>query len=610
MKRIQHLSLLLVLFLTACFGKQVTVGPIPLAVTPTAAATPLATSSAVPVEPVPTIPLNIPFPTFAPDVPLLPSPSSSLGIVAQAGGAWRHALMQEPYAYVLGAQEIMKLNVSISAQPHWVSRYRLPPNDELHEMYLVENWLAVSLATPSSVNDCDQATVAKVFDISQAREIKEVIGKESCFILDTALTANHFYILSAGEGDALPSLTVFDLAQENGSIPVNEMTLPEWETESGQLAGAVLAAADNHLLIGQTTQDGNIQRLAEYALDDPATPRLVNTYEEGTVPEDWQRMIEPAELPYCCSNVTWARSEAYDVDIYQGILYVMAAEGLQLWQQRNTSALQMLASYPELAGMTTMLALGEYVMLVGPNAAATQLSFHLYQRSDPTQPYPIVTSELPYRGEWVDWVQDGQWLYVAVAHGIQIISLENLVAPVEIAFLSTYPGVQAFAVHGETLVLLWPDRLELVQQTTTDTWTTISTIPAGDLAFQTNLEDMNYDGLSAVAVVGEHLIALSDFMVAAFDIGNPTEPVFINHTYFGATGGHFFPAGEGGVLLVGEASGPVNEVLVGLDVDANLLWYENWANRPVLEDLVLGEDGLLYAAAGEDGLVILQPVVP
>ena len=626
MKPNHLLSLCFVFFLTACVGRRVTVGPMPLPATPTVTVTPLSIATA-PVVPTMTevvtevaaatpTPSSIPFPTLTPDTPLWPTAFSSLQVVDRAGGPLHRVVVQEPYAYILSVQEILVLDLSVPATPQLVNRYPLAWGSEPREMYLAGNWLVVSLAASSESPDCGPEINVYVLDISQAPTIMPFAEETSCFILDTALAADHLYTLLMGHADNPPRLAIFDLAVGGDWAPVNEVALPEWQTESGLITRAVLAAADDQLILAQTSYEGVIQRLAEYTLSDPATPQLVNIYEADAIPEDLQALLLTAGgrtdadmLPDCCSAWEWPQSEVHSLDVYQNITYVLAEEGLQLWQLPNSGSPELLNTYPELAGTTMLLSLGEYVMMAGPNAAATHLTVHLYQRSDPAQPQSVTTSELRYRGDWVDWVQEGTGLYAAAADGIQIISLENLAAPVETAFLTTYPGVQALAVHGETLILLWWDRLELVQETAPGEWATIHTIPISDPAFHFELVDVAA-ALRDVAVVGERLFVLSQWGVGVFDVSDPIQPVLIKQKPLNVDGGRFFPAGAEGILLVGEEFVLGYEHLIGLDAEGELLWYERWSDERTIEDLVLGEDGLLYAAAGEDGLVVLQPIAP
>lgn len=633
MKLKHFIPLFLTLFLTACIGRRVTVGPMPLPATPTVATaatiTPplMATASIAPtqtevvveVAAATPIPTSIPFPLLTPNTPLWPSAFSSLPVVDRAGGPLHRVVVQEHYAYILSVQEILVLDVSVPAIPRLVNRYPLAWGSEPQEMYLTGNRLVVSLAASSESPDCGPEINVYVLDISQAPTIMPFAEETSCFILDTALAADHLYILLMGHASTSPRLAIFDLAVGGDWTAVNEVALPEWQTESGLITRAVLAAADDQLILAQTTHEGDIQRLAEYTLNDPALPQLVNIYEEGAIPEDLQALLLTAggrtdadTLPDCCSAWEWPQSEVHSLDMYQGITYALAEEGLQLWQKQDDALFQQLSSYPELAGMTMLLSLGEYVMLAGPNAAANHLTFHLYQRSDPAQPQFVTTSELRYRGDWVDWVQEGTRLYAATADGIQIINLENLATPVETAFLTTYPGVQALAVHGETLILLWWDRLELVQETAPGEWATIHTIPISDSAFHFELVDVVdvAAALRDVAVVGERLFVLSQWGVGVFDVSDPIQPVLIKQKPLNVDGGRFFPAGADGILLVSEEFVLGYEHLIGLDANGELLWYERWSDERTIEDLVLGEDGLLYVAAGEDGLVILQPVAP
>lgn len=631
MKPTYLLSLFLALFLTACFGRRATVGPFPLPATPTmvtlVAATPLLTATPsvvstmtaamIEVAAATPAPPPIPFPTLTPNIPLWPIAYSSLPVVNRAGGPLHRVVVQEPYAYILSVQEILVLDVSIPSTPQLVNRYSLAWGSEPREMYLAGNWLVVSLAASSESPDCGPEINVYVLDISQAPTIIPFAEETSCFILDTGLAADHLYTLLMGHASTPPRLAIFDLAVGGDWVPVNEVALPEWQTESGLIAGAVLAAADDQLILAQTTYEGAIQRLAEYTLSDPAIPQLVNIYEADAIPEDLQALLLKAggrtdvdSLPDCCSAWEWPQSEVQSLDMYQGITYALTQEGLQLWQKQDDAVFQQLSRYPELAGMTMLLSLGEYVMLAGPNAAATHLTFHLYQRTNPAQPQFVTSSELRYRGDWVDWVQEGTRLYAAASDGIQIISLENLAAPVETAFLTPYPGVQALAVHNGILALLWWDRLELVQETIPGEWATIHTIPVTDPAFLFEIPGVAASTLYDAAVVGDRLFVLSQWGVALFDLSDPSLPTLIKQRPLNVDRGRFFPAGEGGILIAGEEVVLGYEHLIGLDANGELLWYERWSDQRTIEDLRLGEDGLLYAAAGEDGIAILQPVAP
>lgn len=608
----------------------------PLSVTPpvamTAAATPTITPSltatAATVPPliatvteaaaaIPTPTASIPFAAFTQPTPLWPTAYSSLQIVNRAGGPLHRAVVQEPYAYILGVQEILVLDISVPATPQLVNRHSLAWGSEPQEMYVTGNWLVVSLAASSESPDCGPEINVYVLDISQAPTIIPFAEETSCFILDTGLAADHLYTLLMGHASTPPRLAIFDLAVGGDWVPVNEVALPEWQTESGLIAGAVLAAADDQLILAQTTYEGAIQRLAEYTLSDPATPQLVNSYEADAIPEDLQALLLTAggstdvdSLPDCCSAWEWPQSAVHSLDIYQGITYALAEEGLQLWQLLNNGSHELLNTYPELAGMSVLLPLGENVMLADRNAAATHLTFHLYQRTNPAQPQFVTSSELRYRGDWGDWVQEGTELYAAATNGIQIINLEDLASPIETAFLTTYPGVQALAVHNETLILLWWDRLELVQETAPGEWATIYTIPVTDPAFLFEIPGVAASTLYDVAVVGDRLFVLSQWGVALFDLSDPALPTLIKQRPLNVDRGRFFPAGEGGILIAGEEVVLGYEHLIGLDANGESLWYERWSDERVIEDLLLGADGLLYAAAGENGLAVLQPVAP
>lgn len=632
MKPKHLLPLFLTLFLTACIGRRVTVGSVPLPATPTvamaAAATttsfPIATASVMPTLTVAAIETaaatptsSIPFPALTPDTPLWPTTYSSLRVVDRAGGPLHHVVVQEPYAYILGVQEILVVDISAPTTPQLVNRHSLAWGSEPQEMYLDGNWLVVSLAASSESPDCGPEINVYVLDISQAPTIMPFAEETSCFILDTALAADHLYTLLMGHANTPPRLLLFDLAAGGDWEPVNEVALPEWQTESGLIAGAVLAAADDQLLLAQTTYEGAIQRLAEYTLSDPAVPQLVNIYEADTIPEDLQALLltlsgrtNADTLPDCCSAWEWSQSVVHSLDTYQGITYALSEEGLQLWQKQDNAVFQQLSHYPQLASMMMMLSLDEYVMLAGRDAAANHLTFHLYQRTNPAQPRFVTSSELRYRGDWGDWVQEGTRLYAAATNGIQIINLEDLASPIETAFLTTYPGVQALAAHNETLILLWWDRLELVQETAPGEWATIHTISVTDPAFLFEIPGVAASALYDVAVVGDRLFVLSQWGVALFDLSDPSLPTLIKQKPLNVDRGRFFPAGEDGVLMAGEEVVLGYEHLIGLDANGESLWYERWSDQRTIEDMVLGADGLLYVATGEDGIAILQPVAP